>query len=162
MSFASPFKLGPFIVDEEGRLYPRVPDKVPSFSVCWRDRLLHLRLSRAAAAGATQLSLGVQAVLGRIPSTAEAIGPGRRDEAFALLRNLAPVLPAGWEISLFADHRVRLDLQSGLELPTSATALVTAVTVLLLELAPYLDVLDAEGIVAVPRSAEGMANAWPG
>jgi len=153
MSIKSPFRLGPFIVDEDGLLSPGAPENFPSFSVCWHDRVLHVRRSPVDG------SLGVQAVLGRIPSTA---GPdqARRAEAFSTLRGLPPLLPAGWEISLFADHRVRIDLEAGLELPTTATALVTAVTLLLLELAPYLDVLDAAGIAAVP--GEGMAKAWPG
>jgi len=159
MSFVSPFKLGPFVVDEEGRLYPRVPDKVPSFTVGWRDRLLHLRLARAAP-GSSEAALHVQAVLGRVPSTAGSSGPGQRTEALALLRDIAPALPTGWEISLFADHRVRLDLATGLDLPMDATTLVTTVTLVLLELSPYLDVLDAEGIAAVPRSgAAGTVNA---
>jgi len=158
MSIDKPFRLGPFIVDERGWLTPEAPESFPSFSVRWRDRVLHVRrapICRATGRG----SLAVRAVLGRIPSTA---GPdrARRAEAFSTLRGLPPLLPAGWEVSLFADHRVGLDLEAGLELPATATALVTAITLLLLELAPYLDVLDAAGIVAVPGA--GMANAWPG
>ena len=76
-----------------------------------------------------------------------------------------PEVPSGWEISLAADHSVRLSLDAALELPTTASVLVTTVTSLFLELAPYLDVLDDGGIAALPRSASeatGTANAWPG
>jgi hypothetical protein len=168
MPFDVPFRLGPFIVDDVGGLSPGAPDMFPSFSVCWRDRVLHLRLAHAPEPGAAQGKLGVRVVLGRVPSTAGAdvaSAARRREEAFAILRALPSVLPAGWEISLLADHSVQLALETDLEMPTKATALVTAVTLLLLELTPYLDVLDAGGIAAVPRAAAsgtGMANAWPG
>jgi hypothetical protein len=168
MPFDVPFRLGPFIVDDLGRLSPGAPDMFPSFSVCWRDRLLHIRLAHAPEPGTARGKLGVQMVLGRVPSTAgpnAASAAGQREDAFAILRALPPALPAGWEISLLADHRVRLALETDLEMPTKASALVTAVTLLLLELTPYLDVLDAGGIAAVPRlaaSGAGMANAWPG
>jgi len=164
MPFDAPFRLGPFIVDEAGRLSPGAPDSFPSFSVCWRDRVLHLRLVQAPSPGSARGSLGVEVVLGRVPSTAgggAASGPARREDAFAVLRGLPPVLPAGWEVALLADHRVRLALQTGLDVPTRASALVTEVTLLLLELAPYLDVLDEAGITAVPRSGvsrAGIAN----
>ena len=149
MSIDAPFRLGPFVVDGAGRLSPGAAESFPAFSVCWRDRVLHMR---RAISG----SLEVRAVLGRIPSTA---GPDRawRAEAFSTLRGLPALLPDGWAVSLFADHRVGLELGAGLELPTTATALVTAVTLLLLALAPYLDVLDAAGVAAVPGA--GMANA---
>jgi hypothetical protein len=165
MPFGSPFRLGPFIVDEAGRVSPGAPDRFPSFSVCWRDRVVHLRLAHAPAPGSAQGSLGVEVVLGRVPSTADggaASGAARREDAFAVLRGLPSVVPAGWEVAVLADHRVRLALETGLEVPTRATALVTEVTLLLLELAPYLDVLDEAGIAALPRSGAagaGMANA---
>jgi hypothetical protein len=156
----SPFRLGPFVVDDAGRLSPGAAERSPTFRVCWRDRVVHVH---PPAPGATQGSPSVQAVLGRIPSTAgpdAATAPARRAEAFAVLHSLRPVLPAGWKISLFADHRVGLELTLGLQMPATAAGLVTAMTLFLLELAPYLDVLEAAGVAAVP--AVGTANAWPG
>jgi hypothetical protein len=162
------FSLGPFFVDETGGLSPATPDRFPAFSVIWRGRMLHLRLARAPNEATAHGLLGVQAVLGRVPSTAGRDPAGaaeRRNDAFALLRGLLPEVPPGWEISLAADHSVRLSLDAALELPTTASVLVTTVTSLFLELAPYFDVLDEGGIVALPRSASeaaGTANAWPG
>jgi hypothetical protein len=162
MPFDVPFRLGPFVVDDAGRLSPGAPGMFPSFSVCWHDRVLQIRLAHPPEPGAVRGKLGVRVVLGRVPSTAgpdEAGAAARRDAAFATLRALPPVLPAGWEVALLADHSVRLALETDLEMPTRASALVTTVTLLLLELAPYLDVLDAVGIAAVPRAAgAGMAN----
>lgn len=164
MPFDAPFRLGPFMVDETGGLSPGAPGQFPSFNVCWRDRALHLRLADAPAAGGGQGSLGVQAVLGRVPSTAgdgAANGPAWRERSFALLCQLPPHLPSGWQLGLSADHRIHLTLKIELELPTTAAALTTEVTLLLLELAPYLDVLEEAGISAVPPSfaaGAGMAK----
>ena len=163
MPFDAPFRLGPFLVDETGRLSPGAPDLFPSFSICWRDRVLHARLAQPPAPGSERGSLGIEVLLGRVPSTADgATGPARREDAFAVLSGLPAVLPSGWRMALLADHRIRFELEVGLELPTSAVALVSEVTMLLLELAPYLDVLDEAGVAPVPRSAAGMANTWPG
>jgi hypothetical protein len=46
MPFDAPFKLGPFMVDSEGRLSPGEPAKAPAFLFRWDDRVVRARLVR--------------------------------------------------------------------------------------------------------------------
>ncbi len=139
-----PFTLGPFLVNGNGRLSPGTPERFPSFRVTWRDHVLHARLTDAGPEGGT---LALQAVLGRVPSTGRPGGPGTlpRQTAFAALRALPETLPPGWKLVLLADHRIVAQALIQLALPTSAEELVSELTLFLLRLAPYLDLL-AEGV----------------
>lgn len=105
-------------------------------------------------AGALQL----QVLIGRVPSTglgmADSAVVARRADVFATLRALPPSLPNGWRLRLLADHRVAVLSDTPLALPTSITALLTTLTMFLLSLGPYLDLLDAAGVEA----SAGMAN----
>ncbi len=47
MPFDAPFKLGPFMVDSEGRLSPGEPAKAPAFLFRWHDRVVRARLDQA-------------------------------------------------------------------------------------------------------------------
>jgi hypothetical protein len=155
MPLDAPFMLGPFTVDEGGRLTPSSPDRFPSFTMCWRGLPLHVRLANGPAAAGGKGCLDARTVLGRIPSTAgagTANGSASRERTLALLSRLQSLLPPGWRSGLLPDHRVQLDIAVELELPTTATALVTGVTLMLLTLAPYLDVLEDVGICALPAT----------
>jgi hypothetical protein len=78
--------------------------------------------------------------VGRLPSTS--VGGGRRDAAIALLRALARNLPAGWRLGLLPDHRIQIDTEHRMDLPTTIGALLTPVVGLLLSAAPLLDLMD--------------------
>jgi hypothetical protein len=101
--------------------------------------------------------LQLQAPLGRVPSSARTSDAARRLPGFALLRELPATLPKGWRIGLGPDHRVLLEAECRAALPITATALIAEVTSFLLELAPYLDVLDEAGLTA-PADPAGTAN----
>ena len=40
MPLDAPFRLGPFIVDADGRLSPGTPEPFPSFRVAWRGHVV--------------------------------------------------------------------------------------------------------------------------
>jgi hypothetical protein len=102
-------------------------------------------------------TLDLIARLGRVPSTAsQATGPAHRSASLAALRRLPRLMPKGWRLQLLADHSVLVETELPLTLPVSAVGLVTELTMFLLTLTHYLEVLDAEGVSA------GMAKTWPG
>lgn len=142
MPFASPFELGPFAVDPEGRLTPRDPEARPSFNVQWRGRNVRAYVHPDADQG----KLILHAHLGRVPSTAGSPGTTVRQLSFALVRGLAGAAPRGWRIGLRPDHQLLLRATSAIPLPITAVALVTEITAFLLALSPYLDLLDETGI----------------
>jgi hypothetical protein len=137
MRITAPFTLGPFLVDAEGRLSPG-PERTPGFTVRWRGRAMHARLD--------PVGLHMEVALGRVPSSASAEKGPLRTRSFALLHGLAPALPSGWRLRLCADHSVLIETDTAVPLPVTTTALVTGVTCFLLNLAPYLDLMDEAGI----------------
>ncbi len=140
MPLDAPFKLGPFTVDSDGGLTPSTADRFPSFRVAWRGHVVQARLTAADPEGGT---LALHAVLGRVPSTGRAEAPGTlpRQAVFAAVRALPGVLPAGWRARLRPDHCIVADAEVNLPLPTSAANLVTELTLFLLRLDPYFDLL---------------------
>ena len=140
--------LGPFHVDAAGTLVPMVSDPAPGFTCLWRDRMVHARLLPGEDA---DWCLRLQTPLSRVPSSVRPPDAARRLPSFALLRELPPTLPADWRIGLAPDHRVVLVAHRHARLPITATALITEITLFLLELAPYLDVLDEAGMTALPE-----------
>jgi hypothetical protein len=142
MPFDTPFILGPFLVDAEGRLAPRSPDVPPAFVIRWRDRPVRARMVQTQPDDGR---LWLQATLGRVPSTVSDAGGAARPQSFALLRGLKRVLPAAWRLRLLPDHRAMLETEARIALPITATGLLTEVTLFLLSLAPYLDLLDEAG-----------------
>jgi hypothetical protein len=150
MPLDSSLTLGPFIVDADGRLSPCTPDRFPAFSVIWRGHLVQARLAAADGHAGT---LVLQAALGRVPSTGRAEAPGTvpRQIAFATLRALPAALPEGWRLALRPDHRIFAEAQLPIDLPVGAAELLTDLTLFLLRLSPFLDLLE-EG-VGVEREA---------
>jgi hypothetical protein len=132
----TPLKLGPFLVDAGGRLGFHNPDQPPAFSFLWRSRCVSVRLR----ADSMMFSVPV----GRLPSTSA--GGGKREAAMALLRALAHNLPAGWRLRLLPDHRIQVDTEHRMDLPTTIAALLTPVVGLLLRAAPLLDLMDENGL----------------
>jgi hypothetical protein len=141
MPFRESFILGPFSVDAAGRLYPVRPDVSPSFSVRWRGRVVHARLVQSNARDG---HLYIQSSLGRIPSTAS--DPAIRAACFTMLRNLLSALPETWSARLLPDHQPQLEVETIVALPITVTNLVTELTLFLLVLSPYLDLMDQAGV----------------
>ena len=154
MPFDAPFKLGPFTCDCQGRLSPCEEADMPAFLFRWRGRCVHARIARVAA-GEGRLLL--EGTLGRIPSTASAPDNTLRPRSFAVLRWLPRAVPPDWRVSLGADHCVRLETAAMITLPITAAALITEITVFLLALDPYLELLDEGGLARIGAAAETRA-----
>jgi hypothetical protein len=150
MPFDAPFMLGPFAVDALGRLASRAPDAMPGFFFRWRGRVIRARFEQADP---EQGRLVLQATLGRVPSSASARAAGLRGQSFQLLRLLPRAVPRLWRVLLLPDHRVQLEADSQVTLPIAAVDLLVEITSFLLELAPYLDLLDESGIAGVAAEA---------
>jgi hypothetical protein len=146
---ASDITLGPFRVDQQGLLSPSDPESFPRFAVRWRDRLVQARMRQPSATNASQGILDLSSRIGRVPSTAgRSASATDRAAILEVLRQLPRLLPAGWRMRLQPDHSVVVQAQRALVLPVSAISLVTEMSLFLLSLTPYLDVLDADGIGA--------------
>ena len=143
MPFDAPFKLGPFSVDDRGRLTPYEPASTPAFLFRWRGRVVRARLDRADADSGR---LSLQVTLARVCSSANALDEGLRPRSFALLHWLERVVPKGWDVSLSSDHRVQLVTEERIALPVTAAALITELTRFALDLAPYLALMDEIGL----------------
>jgi hypothetical protein len=149
MPIKGSFKLGPFIVDEVGRLSPLNPDVAPGFSVLWRGRVVHARLVRNHT---NDGHLFIQSSLGRIPSSAS--DPVTRVASFAMLRSLLSALPSHWTVRLLPDHQPQLEVETMVILPITVTNLVVELTLFLLLLSPYLDVMDQAGVEPVTAASQ--------
>lgn len=148
------FRLGPFMVDAEGLLTPSELPPAPAFRFHWRGRKLEAELSPG------RLSVSVR--LGRVPSTLG--GAALRPSAFAMLRGLPGTLPPPWRLGLRPDHQVALTWSAPLAMPVSATGLITGLTRFLLDLRPYLDLLEDAGVAGGDETSapEGTTSTCPG
>ena len=98
--------------------------------------------------------LNIQSSLGRIPSTAS--DPETRAACFDMLRALLATFPKAWNVRLLPDHQPQLEVETVVHLPITVTNLVTELTLFVLALSPYLDLLDQAGLRTV---AAGEASA---
>ena len=144
MPFKEPFILGPFSVDSEGRLSPAREGVSPGFSVRWRGRVVHACLEQCAGHDG---HLHIRSSLGRIPSTAS--DPVTRVGCFAMLRSLLRALPPDWTAGLLPDHQPQLEVETVVVLPITVTNLVAELTLFLIGLSPYLDLMDRAGVTLV-------------
>jgi hypothetical protein len=133
---ASPMPLGPFLVEDGGRLAFRSQETEPAFSFQWRNRWFQVRLA--------EKRLRFAVPVGRVPSTAS--GAGRREAGLALFRILPAALPQGWTLRLLPDHRVQLETEQPMAWPATVAALMTPVFALLMQAAPLLDLMDETGL----------------
>lgn len=158
MPFELPNSLGPFSIDGQGRIAPRAGVEMPHFLFHWRERKISARLARQHDhEDPDRGRLMLSAWLGRVPSSADPAPAERRVASFGTLRELLEILPGDWRVRLLPDHQVRLDAEMALSWPASAVELMAELTRFLLALAPYLDLLDEEGVLE-PASA-GLASA---
>lgn len=155
MRFDTPFLLGPFTVDAEGRLAPRDPQALPAFLFRWRGRVIRARLRPGPP---EQGRLLLHSVLGRVPSTGHRTDPAPRTQSFVALHWLPGRLPPQWCLGLLPDHRVLLEAGTDVTLPITASGLLTELTGFLLTLSPYLDVLEELGIGPFGVADSGMVK----
>ena len=151
MPFDKPFRLGPFMVDRNGGLMPPV-DRDARFCVRWRGCVVRASM-RPVGSNPTQpcgVQLNLQAMLGRVPSSAEASAV-ERDAVLEALRDVAGQAAVPLHFALSADHRAILHGSEELPLPVTSRALVTQVARFLLGVAPYLDFLGEAGVTPVGR-----------
>lgn len=149
MPFKESFILGPFSVDAEGGLSLAHQGVSPGFSVRWRGRLVHARLEQTAGRDGR---LHLRSSLGRIPSTAS--DTITRVACFTVLRSLLSALPPAWGARLLPDHQPQLEVESTVTLPITVTNLVVELTLFLLVLSPYLDLMDRAGVSLVAALPE--------
>jgi hypothetical protein len=142
-----PITLGSFAVAPDGALQPRDAGRQPSLRFAWRGRSCEAALEGDA--------VRLAAIAARIPSTADT--GADRPGAFAELASLPQALPPGWRLSLLPDHRIRLETETPLAAPPTATALIATLVRFALALDPYLDRLDS-----ACGAESGMAKTWPG
>ncbi len=149
MPFDTPFRLGPFLVDEAGGLMPP-PDRDARFTLRWRGCRVNaaLRPTGANPTAPDSIALRLQAILGRVPSSAEAGAP-QRGALLAALHEITHHLQPGLSCGLSADHRVILHGETPMALPLTSRTLVTQVTRFLLDVAPYLDLTVESGATPV-------------
>ena len=157
-----PFRLGPFIVDTNGRLEASDPDRFPNFHLAWRGCPVHARLDPGSSDLGEAAHLVLSAVLGRVPSTAggdAGHNRQRRTATFGALRELVGGSGNAGRLLLLADHRVVMEASRPVDLPVSAGGLVSQITCFLLDLGPYLDLLAEADVpveaVGVALSSEG-------
>jgi hypothetical protein len=143
MPFDAPFKLGPFSVDREGRLTPAEPGAAPRFHF-----RCHGRPVRAWFDWADTGRLVLEITLARVRSTASTADGTLRQRSFALLRWFERIAPPEWRVALLADHRFRLETDVPIEVPITATGLISELTRFALDLAPYLELMDEVGVTA--------------
>jgi hypothetical protein len=136
--FTAPIPIGPFLVEEDGQIRLRQPDREPAFTFRWRNTGFNVLLSQG------KLSLGAQA--GRVPSTAD--GANSREAALRLLRALPPALPREIRLRLLPDYRVQLTTEMALAWPTSVASLISPLIAMLRHMAPVLDILEEGGLHA--------------
>ncbi len=169
MPLDAPFRLGPFVVDVQGRLQPSDSGRFPSFRLAWRGCPVQARLDDGGGMeGGARLALS--ATVGRVPSTAggdTAHNRERRSITLGALEGLADSPDQAARLRLLPDHRVAMEASRPVTLPVSAADLLTQIACFLLDLGPYLDLFAEAGVPveatgAAPSRNGGMAKIWPG
>lgn len=129
-------RLGPFVVALDGTLWPADPAIAPGFGFRWRGR-------RVAARLLPEHKVGFSVLAARVPFTAE--DAASRPRVLATAAAMREALPEAWRLALTPDHAIRLTAETDLELPPTATRLVTAATLFVLALDPLIDALEDAG-----------------
>jgi hypothetical protein len=63
-----------------------------------------------------------------------------------MLRSLLGALPHAWCARLLPDHQPQLEVEAMVTLPITVTNLVAELTLFLIVLSPYLDLMDRAGV----------------
>lgn len=122
--------LGPFAVDDGGRISPRAGMAPPAMRFAWRGRACEARLEDGR--------LWLSALAGRIPSTAE---PGA-DRGWTV-RKLEGIPREELALRVLPDHRLQLEREA----PPGATAaaMIAEMVRFAMALDPYLERLESAG-----------------
>lgn len=145
-----PFKLGDFEIDGNGRLRPR-PDGEPiafGFSYLGIDFMAKLDTGEEGR-------LSLDAELGKLPYRAE-IG-ARRKQALQIVRASRRLRRGGIELSQTLDMHLTAALAP--IVPLTPTAVLTALTAILLDFKPYLVLLHEAMLAPLAPEAEPEAPA---
>ena len=146
MPFDAPFQLGPFTIDPSGSLMPPI-DSDASFSVRWRGCLVRAVMRPIHGVPRDgRVELELQAMLGRVPSSAEAAA-GAREGVLAMMRALGAGVRSGITASLSADHRVMLEESRRVGPGLTISVLLIELTGFVLDVAPYLDLAAEYGVI---------------
>jgi hypothetical protein len=133
---ASLLPLGPFIVENSGKLSFKPPGSQACFNFSWRGR----RISAELKGG----EISLNTVIGRVPSSGA--GAAARARVLAASRSLARAMPAGFALTLTADHRIAIASRQGLDWPATSGALMAPLVAFALRLSPYLDLFEEAGV----------------
>jgi hypothetical protein len=71
-----------------------------------------------------------------------------------MLRGLLNALPPAWSARLLPDHQPQLEVETSVDLPITVTNLVVELTLFLIILSPYLDLMDQAGVTLVASLSE--------
>jgi hypothetical protein len=71
-----------------------------------------------------------------------------------MLRGLLSALPPAWSARLLPDHQPELEVETIVALPITVTNLVAELTLFLIVLSPYLDLMDRAGVTPVASLVE--------
>jgi hypothetical protein len=63
-----------------------------------------------------------------------------------MLRGLIAELPETWKVRLLPDHQPQLEVEAVVALPITIVNLVTEVASFLLEVSPFLELMDQAGV----------------
>ncbi len=148
MPFMESFELGPFSVDAAGRFIRHVRMCRPPSVSAGVDRVVRAHLVQRDTLDGR---LFIQCSLGRIPSTAS--DPATRVACFKMLRKVLGALPDTWTPRLLPDHQPQLEVETSVTLPITVTNLVTELTLFLLALSPYLELMDQAGLGRVSAAS---------
>ncbi len=137
-------RLGPFLVDENGGITPP-RDEDARFTLRWRGCVMHAALRALGEDAAESIELRMLAVLGRVPSSAEASGEAR-NQVLTRLREANREASGNLRLGLSADHRVLMRECRAFAAPLTSRALMAEVTGFVLGVAPYLDFAAEAGV----------------
>lgn len=127
--------IGPFHVGLDGQLMPAGTEAPVRFHFRWRGRRIQAELGPLR-----RLHLSVLAA--RVPYSAE--DAARRPAVLAAFLALRAAVAPSLSAVLTAAHELRLEQTASLE-ATTASRLVTALTLFVLQVDPYFDLVEEAG-----------------
>ncbi len=146
------FQIGDFEIDENGRLRPR-PDGAPiAFGFSYRGVDF---MANVDTGPAPRISLDAE--LGKLPYRAEI---GERRKLTRRIVNATRNLPRG-RISLSESHDMHLTAEMAALTPLTPTSILSALTAILLDFKPYLDLLHEVMLMPSNPSLEPPAPEVP-
>lgn len=137
-------QVGDFEIDDEGRLKPRSDGKPIAFGFSYRGVDF---IAEVHTGGGARIRLSAE--LGKLPYRAEA---GDRRDLTRRVVDATEGLPHG-RISLSASQDVLLGAETPAPVPLTPASLMAAMTTVLLDFKPYIDLLHE--VMLVPDASAG-------